>query len=301
MKRLARQFWVIDLAFLAAVAWMAAGTAAAVLEHALSELPPAAAARRKAHHPPPGPPLPRLEASRLAALTGLPMPIGPEPPPAPEFDPSVAPVATTLPLRLLGTMIAQRAEWTLAAIEDLQSREWRSYAEGDSLGRARVLAIERERVMLLVDGHREYLEMRTLPARGTPPPVLASTLKNAPPTPPASSGAGIRALDENTYDVARSEVDHALSHLNELAMQARTLPAFRDGKAVGFKLFSIRPGSLYTRIGVQNGDVIRRINGFDLDSPEKALEAYTRLKNASRIDIELERGRQVVRKTYYIR
>jgi general secretion pathway protein C len=301
MERQARQRpWVaVDIAFLAAAAWVAAVTASEVVEHAVWAAPRAA-------QPGPRPPLlptrpARLEVSRLAALTGLPTPAGPEPPPAPEFDPSVAPVATTLPLRLLGTMIAQRPEWSLAAIEDLQTRDWRSYAEGDSVGRARVLKIDRARVMLLVDGRREYLEPSPLPQKMRSSPVFAATSVNASPPGPGPGGVGIRALDENTYEVARTEVDRALSNLNELAMQARTVPAFRDGKAVGFKLFSIRPGSLYTRIGIQNGDVLQRINGFALDSPEKALEAYTRLKNASRIDIELDRRGQLVRKTYYVR
>ena len=84
-------------------------------------------------------------------------------------------------------------------------------------------------------------------------------------------------------------------------MQARIVPAFKDGVAKGFKLFSIRPDSIYTKIGVQNGDVIRRINGYDLNSPEKALEIYSKLKEASRIDIELERNGSVVRKTYNVR
>ena len=52
---------------------------------------------------------------------------------------------------------------------------------------------------------------------------------------------------------------------------------------------------------IQNGDVIRRINGYDLNSPEKALEIYSKLKEASRIDIEIERNGSVMRKTYNVR
>jgi general secretion pathway protein C len=84
-------------------------------------------------------------------------------------------------------------------------------------------------------------------------------------------------------------------------MQARIVPAFKDGVAQGFKLFSIRPDSIYTKIGIQNGDVIRRINGYDLNSPEKALEIYSKLKEASRIDIEVERNGAVLQKTYNVR
>ena len=99
----------------------------------------------------------------------------------------------------------------------------------------------------------------------------------------------------------RAEIDKTLSNLNDVAMQARIVPAFKDGVAQGFKLFSIRPDSIYTKIGVQNGDVLKRINGYDLNSPEKALEIYSKLKEASRIDIEIERNGAAVRKTYNVR
>jgi general secretion pathway protein C len=79
------------------------------------------------------------------------------------------------------------------------------------------------------------------------------------------------------------------ANLNDIAMQARIVPAFRDGVAVGFKLFSIRPDSIYAAFGIQNGDVIRNINGLDLNSPEKALEIYSKLKETCRFDIGLER------------
>ncbi len=84
-------------------------------------------------------------------------------------------------------------------------------------------------------------------------------------------------------------------------MQARIVPAFKDGVATGFKLFSIRPDSLYTKIGIQNGDVIKRINGFDINSPDKALEVYTKLKESNRIEIEIDRNGANVRKTYNVR
>ena len=78
------------------------------------------------------------------------------------------------------------------------------------------------------------------------------------------------------------------------------MPAFKSGVAVGFKLFSIRPDSLYAKIGLQNGDVIRKINGYEMNSPDKALEIYQKLRDATRIEIELERRGDTVRKSYSI-
>jgi general secretion pathway protein C len=82
--------------------------------------------------------------------------------------------------------------------------------------------------------------------------------------------------------------------LEEIARQARIVPSFRDGRALGFRLFAIQPGSIYVEAGLQNGDIIKTVNGFDLTVPEKALEVYSTLKAACRYDIEIERGGQTL-------
>lgn len=126
-----------------------------------------------------------------------------------------------------------------------------------------------------------------------------------PPGPPANAraplGEGIRAVGEHAYEIPSSEREAALARMNELALQARVVPSFRDGRAQGFKIFAIQPGSLYEKLGLQSGDVVRRINGMTLDNPEKALEVYTQLREAHLIRLELERQGQPVQKVYAVR
>jgi general secretion pathway protein C len=71
--------------------------------------------------------------------------------------------------------------------------------------------------------------------------------------------------------------------------------------AQGFKLFGVRPDSVYAQMGLQNGDTIRRVNGQALTSPEKVLELYSKVKDASRIEIEFDRRGSSVKKTYTVR
>src|SRR5262245_10327096 len=72
--------------------------------------------------------------------------------------------------------------------------------------------------------------------------------------------------------------------------KTRIVPAFREGRAIGFKLFSIQPGSAYRAFGLENGDIVRFVNGFDLTAPDKALRLYTALSSAGRIFLEVERA-----------
>jgi general secretion pathway protein C len=70
----------------------------------------------------------------------------------------------------------------------------------------------------------------------------------------------------------------------------------RDGRPLGFRVFAIRPGSLFARLGMTNGDTILAINGNDMSTPDQALALYSKLRNASHLSLELERrgGRQTL-------
>lgn len=121
------------------------------------------------------------------------------------------------------------------------------------------------------------------------------------PTKDSDLGKGIKKVGANSYEVEQSEVDKALSNLSSLATQARIVPAFEGGKAIGFKLFSIRPGSLYSKIGVQNGDVIQKVNGYEMNSPDQALEVYQKLKDSKSVSVDIKRRGKPVTLDYAIK
>jgi general secretion pathway protein C len=299
-----KYFWTVNLAFLALVALIAAGTVNLFVESALAPLPSSQPSRTVRNAPVVS--APALNLPKLAALVGLPLPapVAVVEETTPQLDMDAAPVKSSLRVRLLGTLLSSLPEWSIASVQDVVSQRNQTYMVGDLIQGAKVLEIERSRVIILNNNRREFINNEAGDGAGAiayapPPPIRTTTPVQEPGT--VATGGSIRATSENEYEVPRAEIDRTLSNLNDVAMQARIVPAFKDGVAQGFKLFSIRPDSIYTKIGIQNGDVIKRINGFDLNSPEKALEVYSKLKEANRIDIEVERNGSVVRKTYNVR
>ena len=99
----------------------------------------------------------------------------------------------------------------------------------------------------------------------------------------------IRNVGPNQYVVKRADLNKATGNLGALASQARIVPSAKDN---GFKIFSIAKDSLYSKIGIQNGDVLKSINGIELSSPDKALEAYSRLQSASKLSLDIVRKGQ---------
>jgi general secretion pathway protein C len=234
-----------------------------------------------------------LDAERLARFTGLVLPAEPVTE-STKTDLSSEPVRTSMRAKLLGTLQAAKAEWSLASVLDMSAQRSVTVMVGDRLLTSQVLDILRDRVIVLNNGRREYVSADS----GDGAPNLPTTQKVTEPA--GAWGAGIKALDATNFEVPRSELDRAINNLNDIAMQARLVPAFKDGQSEGFKLFSIRPDSLYSKIGIQNGDVVTRINGLDMNDPAKALEVYTKLKDAPRIDVDIDRNGTMMRMTYNV-
>jgi general secretion pathway protein C len=67
------------------------------------------------------------------------------------------------------------------------------------------------------------------------------------------------------------------------------------GNVIGFKLYAIRPNSPLARLGFQNGDTLVSINGFALTSADKALEIYTKLREATSLEFEVQRAGKTLR------
>lgn len=132
-------------------------------------------------------------------------------------------------------------------------------------------------------------------------PVPRPAPVSGPPRVPYHPGEGITRTGEGTWSVTREAFESALEHMDQWAMQGRVVPAFNDeNRATGFKIFSIQPGSLYEVAGFQNGDVIRRINGVDITSPEKALEAYQSIRQVGRLEIEFDRAGAPMKYEYIV-
>jgi general secretion pathway protein C len=106
---------------------------------------------------------------------------------------------------------------------------------------------------------------------------------------PADIASKIQKVSETEFNVDRSVVDKILENQAELMRSARIVPEQQDGKVVGIRLFGIRPDTLLGTLGFQNGDRLETINGFNMASPEKALEAYARLRTAPNLNVKVNR------------
>ena len=288
-----RHFWLAWLFFLGITGWLLARLASFVIEANLHLTPQQPeVAQPTAQFNPVKPPLNTVFLAKLLGIELL--SDSPSMPGLGEAELGNTFPRSSINARLLGTLVSFPPQWSLASLQNnVGTQKIISVAIGDMVEGASVLSIERDRVIVLNNGQREYIDANT--------PAVAQSPSSPSETSRADASSDIREVSPNNYEIPRNELEKTLGNLNDIAMQARIMPAFKDGVSQGFRLYSIRPNSLYQKIGIQNGDIVKRINGFDLNSPEKALELYSKLRDSSRIDIEIERNGNPIKKTYNIR
>jgi type II secretory pathway component PulC len=166
------------------------------------------------------------------------------------------------------------------------------------------LALERKDQPLV---RRIRFERRPLAAGECPPLAQPTEQPAAPPSVVAAKTVSPRnrelsppaALRNIAQDITckatrctlRNGVgDRILANTNLLATSARIVPTVEGGTVIGFKLFAIRAGSVLALLGLKNGDVVRTINDYELSAPDKALEAYTKLRQASELRVRVDRN-----------
>jgi general secretion pathway protein C len=307
METLLRKYlWAIDLLVIAICAIFSARATATLIETKLASAGPPAKA------------VPRLVAAtqqtvyskdfeeilkrNIFCSTCPPIIKAPETAIGPQVDPP--PQRTTLPLKLLAIMFAPPPadpRWSMAILRDTDAKTSGPFSIGSKVREATITDISEIRVDFDVAGRKEYLELFDKGPGAAP--VAAPVAAVAPSTDPlmAELDKGLKKTGEHTFEVQRAAVDSLLGNMSMLSRSARIVPEIKDGRAAGFRLFSVRPDGPFAKIGLQNGDVISAINGLDMTSPDKALEVYTKLKSASHLSVGLERNGQKITKEYNIR
>ena len=121
----------------------------------------------------------------------------------------------------------------------------------------------------------------------------------APAFPPPALAPAIVREGDNEYLVDRRFVDRVLEEQASLMRSVRVVPATANGKTYA-RLYGVRPESLLDLLGFCDGDSLESINGFDLSTPERALEAYARLRTADLLEARVRRAGRVVTLRYRI-
>jgi general secretion pathway protein C len=200
------------------------------------------------------------------------------------------PVAVqSLGLKLVGTAVSSKPEDSSAIIEDLSTRKQDVYREGDEVKNTRIKKILRHNVIINSGRQDEVLTM--VEDEGTEKSAAPARPTRGRPTPPSES---------SSIQLDREELESQMADLNELMQQVRIRPFMEGRNPAGFLVSNIKPGSLFSKMGLRNGDVIQGVNGATITTPDQAIELYESLMEGGSIDLDIKRGRRTQKLRYAV-
>ena len=224
------------------------------------------------------------------------------PPPAVEVEEIETLEPTTLDLSLLGT-IAGDEKSARAIIFDRKKKNQDIYRVEDTVQGAVIKQILRGKVVLRVDGRDEVLYMveDNKPGSGKKKTAKRDIRSRSRPSRHADREKTEQKVDEEIITLNHDDLKKSMANINDLMTQVRVRPYFRRGKPEGLIVSQIQPDSVFSSLGLMNGDILVNVNGKQIASPDEALALYNNLKSGSEVSIEVTRRGQKKMFTYQIK
>lgn len=186
----------------------------------------------------------------------------------------------TLNLELLGTIYLGSREKSLATVKEKGQLDSDVYRVGDLIigsENAYVAGVDRNSIIINNAGVKECVS-------------LVSELENQLTS--LSSGA-FGESGGNQLPPVLLEGSYVESELGpgfgKIINAARLVPNIVDSEVVGFKIFAIDQQSLFSKVGLQNGDVITQVNDSSLKSPDQGFALYEAFRNETEVRISVLR------------
>jgi general secretion pathway protein C len=219
-----------------------------------------------------------------------------------------SPPITSLPLRLVATNVAGDEKRSFATVMNTSNNVQGAYWIGDEIPSAGPVVKVVGKYVDFENKSSRRVERISLLGGEAPPPPVSPVAAVAPPDDGkpkddlmAAVDAGVKKVDDTTFEIDRSLVDKVLANPSAVARGARVVPSVKNGQPNGFKLYAIRPSSVYAKIGLMNGDTIHAVNGFELTSIDKGLEVYTKVKESTSLSVSVTRRGKPLNLSYSIK
>ncbi len=205
-------------------------------------------------------------------------------------------------ISLIGTIVEPFGS-NYAVFEERGSNKQEIFKEGEGVFDAGVLiAVEKEKAYVDIGGKTISFPMPTVDINSRPiegriqerTAVLGRSRGNR-------SFIVSKKTGEREWIIDQRALSKTLEDMGKVLTDARFLPYSKGGKINGFRLTQVKPRGVFSLIGLKNGDILLRVNDYEIDSPEKGMQLLSGLRGESSITLDIIRGGKPIKLNYQIR
>jgi len=179
--------------------------------------------------------------------------------------------STLLNLRLVGTTVW--GEKSSAIIEDLTKGTQGFYRLGDIIKGFKITRISQDSATLT----KEDQEL-----------VLKLTKGGVP----LQAGEFARKTGKNSWSLSADKLTDMVGNINQYAGQIIALQHRENGQPAGFLIRHLKQGNDFEKMGIENGDIIKKVNDLEVNDLSDVLKTIYKLSNDTTFHMEVERNGQ---------
>ena len=220
---------------------------------------------------------PAVDRAAVARLFGAAPPAG-----------STATASASSGLRLKGVIAPTPGIAASAIFSTGAARDVSVYIDNEVQPGVRLVEVHPDHVILSRAGARERIDLEAPRSMARGPGANDARTRGFK--------VNVSRAGANSFAFSRKELDDALRDPNQL----NYLGQIGQPPGGGVRMDQAPPGSLAQKLGLQPGDVIRKVNGQAVASPGDLARLYTQFATLSAIQAEVQRGGNTLQLSYAI-
>jgi len=206
-------------------------------------------------------------------------------------------------LVLIGVVVSKDASSSVATLQNKQTGKTDTLRIGerildftlDQVFENRIILKKGERSFQILLGKGRVIRA-VEPVQRKPAEAQMPVLKNNPLENPG--------LDPNVIkkEFNRSEIERRLEKEWALIIEkTRFVPNMVKGNISGFKILNFPENTILTEIGIVKNDILKEINGVELNNVAMMFDLFDRFKNDSQFNVSILRGGKLLRILYLLK
>lgn len=188
-------------------------------------------------------------------------------------------------LQLLGAVVSNKGG--VALVKNIDNGQVKAFRTGDSVwGLGTLLSVDRQVMIILEAGG----QMTSISSK------LGGAFKKGKVVSKVYVSTDDKHIEDgfqrigNKIDVDSRYRDRMIKEeLPNILMQASSEPVIVNGEIVGFRLFQFEPNSIFAKLGMKDGDVVKEINGVALNNVAKTIQFLNGLRQESAVSVNIMR------------
>lgn len=201
--------------------------------------------------------------------------------------PAIADGKASKSLQLVGAIVS--ANGGVALVKNRDTSEVKAFKTGEDVFRlGTLLSVDRAQMILIDnDGYMTKISNKLGGMSASHSPRVAKVMVS---TADRHIEEGFQRVGTNIEVDARYRDRLIREELPNILMQASSEPVVINGEITGFRIFQFDQNSIFHKLGLQDGDVVREINGIPLNNVARTIQFLNSLREATDVKVNVMRN-----------